>query len=141
MSKKYDNEFLLVESLLNNHYKVNLAQKHIKEQYGLSSLFDDNLSLLYIWNENKEDDDNLLKAEDYIKETFSEYLLDVDIYKPEVINEEIQEIFTIYLKDHTLADICSTEDEAKKAVNKLNKEYPGNEATYKKEKKSNYVKQ
>ena len=90
---------------------------------------------------NKEDDDNVLEAEKYIKENFSEYLLDVDIYKPDSINENEEEVFVVYLADNTIADICPTEDEAKKKVEELNKEWKDNKATYKKEQKSNYVKQ
>lgn len=141
MKKNYENELRLVETLLNNHDKIHQAQHYIKEQYGLSTLFDSDLSLLYIWNENKEDDDNVLKAEEYVNEQFSKYLLDVDIYKPDLIKEEVEEVFVVYLEDGTTADICATEEEAKKKVDELNKEYAGNKATYKKEQKSNYVKQ
>ena len=141
MKKNYDNEIKLVESLLNNYTKITNAQLYIKEKYGLSTLFDSDLSLLYIWNEDKEDDDNVLEAEKYIKENFNEYLLEVDIYKPDTINENEEEVFVIYLSDNTIADICSTEEDAKKKVDELNKEYAGNKATYKKEQKSNYVKQ
>ena len=139
--KNYENELKLVETLLNNHDKVRQAQYYIKEQYGLSTLFDSDLSLLYIWNENKEDDDNVLKAEEYVNEQFSKYLLDVDIYKPDLIKEEVEEVFVVYLADGTMVTICPTEDEAKKKVDELNKEYADNKATYKKEQKSNYVKQ
>ena len=141
MKKNYENELKLVETLLNNHDKVQQAQYYIKEQFGLSTLFDSDLSLLYIWNEDKEDDDNLLLAEAYINEQFSKYLLDVDIYKPDLIKEEVEEVFVVYLEDGTTADICATEEDAKKKVDELNKEYAGNKATYKKEQKSNYVKQ
>ena len=141
MKKNYENELKLVETLLNNHDKVQQAQYYIKEQFGLSTLFDSDLSLLYIWNEDKEDDDNLLLAEAYINEQFSKYLLDVDIYKPDLIKEEVEEVFVVYLVDGTMVTICPTEDEAKKKVDELNKEYAGNKATYKKEQKSNYVKQ
>ena len=141
MKKNYDNEIKLVESLLNNYTKITNAQLYIKEKYGLSTLFNNDLSLLYIWDENKEDNDNVLEAEKYIKENFSEYLLDVDIYKPDSINENEEEVFVVYLADNTIADICPTEDEAKKKVEELNKEWKDNKATYKKEQKSNYVKQ
>ena len=141
MKKNYENELKLVETLLSNYDKVQKAQHYIKEHFGLSTLFDSDLSLLYIWNEDKEDDDNLLLAEAYINEQFSKYLLDVDIYKPDLIKEEVEEVFVVYLEDGTTADICATEDDAKKKVDELNKEYAGNKATYKKEQKSNYIKQ
>lgn len=139
--KKYENEIKLVESLLNNHNKVYNAQQYIKENFGLSSLYDDNLSLLYIWNEDKEDDEKLNEAEKYIHENFDEFMIDIDIYKPSEINESTEEVYVIYLDDKTTAEICTTEDEAKKKVDKLNKEWEGNKASYKKEQKSNYVKQ
>ena len=140
--KKYENEIKLLESLLNNSDKVHEAQLYIKEQYGLSSLFDDNLSLLYIWNEDKEDDEKILEAQKYINENFDEFLLDIDTNKPNEINEnEENEVFVVYLNDKTTAEICTTEEEAKKKVEELNKEWKNNKATYKKEKRSNYVKQ
>lgn len=140
--KNYENEIKLVESILNNYNKVHEAQLYIKENFGLSTLFDDNLSLLYIWNEDKEDDENLLKAEKYINDNFDGYLLDVDIYKPDNITESgDEEVFVVYLDDKTIADICATEDEAKDKVEELNKEWKKNKATYKKEQRSNYVKQ
>lgn len=141
MSKNYDNEIKLVESLLNNHNKIYAAQKYIKENFGLSTLFDESLSLLYIWNENLDNDEKVSEAEKYIKETFNEYLLETDTYKPEIIKENTEEVFVVYLDDKTMAEICNTEDEAKKKVDELNKEYKDNKAIYKKEQKSNYVKQ
>ena len=141
MKKSYENEIKLVESLLNNYNKVYDSQLYIKEQFGLSSYFDKNISLLYVWDENKEDNDNVLEAEKYIKENFNEYLLDVDIYKPDTINENEEDVYVVYLGDKTTETILPTEDDAKKEVDKLNKEYEGNNATYKKEKRTNYVKQ
>lgn len=144
MKKNYENEIKLIESLLNNYDRVHEAQMYIKEQFGLSSLYNDDLSLLYIWNEDNEntDNDNITKAENYIHENFDEILLDVDIYKPDNINENESdnEVFVVYLNDKTTVDICATEDEAKQKVDELNKEWKNNKATYKKEKRSNYVK-
>lgn len=144
MKKNYENEIKLIESLLNNYDRVHEAQIYIKEQFGLSSLYNDDLSLLYIWNEDNEntDNDNITKAENYIHENFDEILLDVDIYKPDNINENESdnEVFVVYLNDKTTVDICATEDEAKQKVDELNKEWKNNKATYKREKRSNYVK-
>ena len=141
MKKNYENELKLVESILNHQNKVYASQLYIKEHFGLSSYFDENISLLYVWDENKEDNDNVLEAEKYINETFDEYLIEVDIYKPNTINENEEEVFVVYLADGTMVTICPTEDEAKKKVDELNKEWKDNKATYKKEQKSNYIKQ
>lgn len=141
MKKSYENEIKLVESLLHNYNKVHEAQLYIKENFGLSTLFDENLSLLYIWNEDKENDEKILEAQKYINENFDEFLLDTDTYKPDNINENEDEVFVIYLDDKTIAEICATEEEAKKKVEELNKEWKNNKAIYKKEQKSNYVKQ
>lgn len=137
--KKYNNELELVESLLSNKINVINTQSYLKENYNISSLFDKNLSLLYIWNENNSNS-NIQEATEYIKEHFSDELLEIDNGKPESINEESEEVIAVYLDDDTLYNIYYTDKEADEAIKKLKNESPINKPYKKKEQVSNYVK-
>ena len=137
--KKYDNELELVKTLLSNRTSIINAQSYIKEHYNISSLFDKNLSLLYIWDETNSNK-NICEAKTYIKEHFSDELLEIDTDKPQTINEYSEEIIVVYFEDGTMYNMYYTDKEADEAIKKLKEESPANKPYKKKEQVSNYVK-
>ncbi len=54
--------------------------------------------------------------------------------------ENENQVFVVYMGDGTMTNYFDSEDDAKKEVEKLNKESEDNKATYKKEPKSNIEK-
>ena len=139
MNKTYDNELELVKNLLSNRTNIMSAQRYLKENLNISSWFNKDQSLLYIWNEN-ESTQNIDEAEKYIKEHFSDEFLEVDNYKPNEINENSEEVFVVYFADKTMYNIYYTEKEADEAIEKLKKESPANKPYKKKEQVTDYVK-
>ena len=74
--KSYDNEKKLVESLLNNKSNISSIQNYIKENYSVDSIYDKEISTLYVWGEKSNE------AKTYIKENICDELLDIELSKP-----------------------------------------------------------
>ena len=94
--KSYDNEKKLVESLLNNKSNISSIQNYIKENYSVDSIYDKEISTLYVWGEKCNE------AKTYIKENICDELLDIELSKPnyDIVNEaEAEKVFVIYFDD------------------------------------------
>ena len=70
--KSYDNEKKLVESLLNNKSNISSIQNYIKENYSVDSIYDKEISTLYVWGEKCNE------AKTYIKENICDELLYIE---------------------------------------------------------------
>ena len=137
---KYDNEKKFVESIVNNYAHILNAQKYIKETFNVDSTYDKNVSVLYIWNEDNNEE-TLKQASTYIEENISKEFLDIDMYHPETLFEaEDEYVYVVYFEDGTMYNLFYTEKEADAAIEKLKKESPANNPTKKKEQVSNYIK-
>ena len=96
--KSYDNEKKLVESLLNNKSNISSIQNYIKENYSVDSIYDKEISTLYVWGEKCNE------AKTYIKENICDELLDIELSKPnyDIVNEaEAAKVFVLYFDDGT----------------------------------------
>lgn len=140
MANNYVNEKLLTESILNHYNNVDNCCKYIRRYFKVESYYDNNLSLLYIW-ENSKTPYNLNQAYSYLQQNIAENMCEIVFENPNIIeSQEGTTIYVVYYHDGSMDSIYYTEDEAKDQVNKLNKEYPDNKAFYKKELTSTYEK-
>ena len=135
--KSYDNEKKLVESLLNNKSNISSIQNYIKENYSVDSIYDKEISTLYVWGEKSNE------AKTYIKENICDELLDIELSKPNydiVIEAEEEKVFVLYFDDGTMYNFYPTEDEAKAEKEKLEKESKNKKLKIKTEPLTNFVK-
>lgn len=135
--KSYDNEKKLVESLLNNKSNISSIQNYIKENYSVDSIYDKEISTLYVWGEKCNE------AKTYIKENICDELLDIELSKPnyDIVNEaEATKVFVLYFDDGTMYNFYPVKDEANTEKKKLEKECKDNKLTIKTEPLTNFVK-
>jgi hypothetical protein len=138
--KSYDNEKKLVESLLNNKNNISNAQLYIKENYSVDSIYDKDISTLYVWG---DDPMKTLAAKAYVKENINDELIDIELSKPDydvVIEAEEDEVYVLYFDDGTMFNFYPDKGEAEKEKERLEKESKDNKLTIKTEPLSNFVK-
>jgi len=139
MNKTYKNEKLLTESILNYHNNIDNYQQYLKNYFKVESYYDNNLSIFYIW-ENNKNTYNLNNAQKYLQTVIPVNMCEIVLEKPMYENENDKDIYVVYYADGTMDSIYYTKEEAENQVTKLNKEYPDNKAFYKQESSSNYQK-
>lgn len=135
--RSYDNEKKLVESLLNNVNNIKDIQNYIKENYSVDSIYDKELSTLYIWGDQKND------ANEYVKEHISSDFLDIELSQPDyeiVFEAEDDKVYVLYFDDGTMYNFYQSEAEANVEKQKLEKESKNNKLSIKTEPLSNFVK-
>lgn len=135
--RSYDNEKKLVESLLNNVNNIKDIQNYIKENYSVDSIYDKELSTLYIWGDQKND------ANEYVKEHISNDFLDIELSQPDyeiVFEAEDDKVYVLYFDDGTMYNFYQSEAEANVEKKKLEKESKNNKLSIKTEPLSNFVK-
>ena len=135
--RSYDNEKKLVESLLNNVNNIKDIQNYIKENYSVDSIYDKELSTLYIWGDQKND------ANEYVKEHISSDFLDIELSQPDyeiVFEAEDDKVYVLYFDDGTMYNFYQSEAEANVEKKKLEKESKNNKLSIKTEPLSNFVK-
>lgn len=138
--KSYDNEKKLVESLLNNKNNIANIQINIKENYSVDSIYDKEISTLYIWGDNPM---NSIAAKKYVNEHITNELIDIELNKPDyevVIEAEADQVYVLYFADGTMYNFYPDKDEAEKEKKTLEKESKDNKLTIKTEPLSNFVK-
>ena len=138
--KSYDNEKKLVESLLNNKNNISNIQIDIKENYSVDSIYDKEISTLYIWGDNPM---NSIAAKKYVNEHINNELIDIELTKPDydiVIEAEENQVYVLYFDDGTMYNFYPEKEEAETDKKKLEKESKDNKLTIKTEPLSNFVK-
>ena len=138
--KSYDNEKKLVESLLNNKNNISNIKIDIKENYSVDSIYDKEISTLYIWGDNPM---NSIAAKKYVNEHINNELIDIELSKPDydiVIEAEENQVYVLYFDDGTMYNFYPEKEEAEADKKKLEKESKDNKLTIKTEPLSNFVK-
>lgn len=76
-----ENEKILVEKFLNFNDDILAVQQYIKENYHISSEYDENEDIIYIWSPNVNESLNIAVAKEYILEQLGSEFINVILGK------------------------------------------------------------
>ncbi len=81
-----NNEILnYLETMINYSDNINSAQKYIKENFGVSSDYDNDTNTIYIYTTNINESLNVVAAKEYLYEKFTPEIINV-VYGKKDIN-------------------------------------------------------
>jgi hypothetical protein len=72
-----ENEKKFIENLINHVANVAKAQEYIKENYGVTSYYDEETETLHLVGDQINEGLNLASAKDYVRNQFDEVMLNV----------------------------------------------------------------
>lgn len=70
-----NNEYLFAKSIVNLDENINRTMEYIKENFNVSSTYDEENNKMNLWVENVNEGLQLIAAKQYIEDTLGDYLV------------------------------------------------------------------